>query len=128
MADGIGRIIRCMSYLRRVRSLAWILVAAGVGLLALSFVLDPTPVTYTTVHLSGGTQRVPVTHDHAVDYVISASRIAGVALLIAGAYLGYRSYRPDAVVVDDTLPPSGYDKYANVSPIHGDPSSRSGIG
>jgi len=30
--------------------------------------------------------------------------------------------------VDDGLPPSGYDKHVNISPIHGDPSSRSGIG
>jgi hypothetical protein len=120
--------IRGMSHVRRFRPFAWVLLAAGVGLLALSFVLDPTPVTYTTVHLSGGTQRVPVSHDHAIDYLISAARIAGIALLIAGAYLAYRSRRPDAVVVDDTLPPTGYDKYANVSPIHGDPASRSGIG
>lgn len=117
-----------MSHLRRVRTLAWVLLAAGLGFLAVSFVLEPTPVTYTTIHLSGGTQRVPVSHDHAVDYVIGASRIIGVALLIAGAYLGYRSTRPDVVIVDDELPPPGYDKYVNVSPIHGDPSSRSGIG
>ena len=120
--------IRAMSHVRRIRPLAWVLLAAGAGMLALSLVLDPTPVTYTTVHLSGGTQRVPVSHDHAVDYVISASRIAGVALLIGGAYLGYRSRRPDAIVVDDTMPPTGYDKYANVSEIHGDPAGRSGIG
>jgi hypothetical protein len=113
-----------MSYVRRIRPLAWVLLAAGMGLLALSFVLEPTPTTYVLIHK----QRVPVTHDNAVDYVIGFCRLAGVALVIAGAYLGYRRLRPDAVVVDDGLPPSGYDKHVNISPIHGDPSSRSGIG
>jgi hypothetical protein len=111
-------------HLRHVRPLAWILIAAGVGLLALSFLLEPTPTTYVLIHR----QRVPVTHDNAVDYAIGASRILGVVLLIAGAYLGYRSARPDEIVVDDGLPPSGYDKHVNISPIHGNPGSRSGIG
>ena len=60
--------------------------------------------------------------------MIGFCRLAGVVLVIAGAYLGYRRLRPDAVVVDDGLPPSGYDKHVNISPIHGDPASRSGIG
>ena len=55
-----------MSYVRRIRLLAWVLVAAGMGLLALSFILEPTPTTYVLIHK----QRVPVTHDNAVDYVI----------------------------------------------------------
>lgn len=113
-----------MSHVRRVRPLAWVLVAAGVGLLALSFLLEPTPTTYVLIHR----QRVPVTHDNAVDYVIGASRILGVALLIAGAYLGYRSARPDEIVVDDGMPPSTHTQYSDISAIHGDPSSRSGIG
>jgi len=77
----------------RVRPLAWMLLAAGVGLLALSFVLDPTPTTHVLEH----GRRVTVHHDGAVDYAITASRLAGIALLIAGAYLGYRSVRPDVV-------------------------------
>ena len=83
-------------------ALAWVLVAAGMGLLALSFLLEPAPTTYVLIHK----QRVPVTHDNAVDYVIGFCRLAGVVLVIAGAYLGYRRLRPDAVVVDDGLPPS----------------------
>jgi hypothetical protein len=113
-----------MSNVRRIRPLAWILLAVGAALLALSFVLEPTPTTY--VHING--QRVPVNHDNAVDYVIGACRVTGVALAIAGAYLGYRSRRPDAVVVDDGMPTSGYDKYQNMDPGYGDPSGRSGIG
>jgi hypothetical protein len=113
-----------MSYVRRIRPIAWVLLAAGVALLALSSVLEPTPTTYAIVNH----HRVPVTRDNAVDFVIGLSRVAGVALLIAGGYLGYRRLRPDAVVVDDGMPPSGYDKHVNISAIHGDPSSRSGIG
>jgi hypothetical protein len=124
MADGIRRIIRCMSYLRRVRPLAWILAAVAAALLALSFILEPTPTTYIVIER----QRVPVTHDNAVDYAISFSRLVGVVLLIAGSYLGYRSAHPDEIVVDDGLPPSGYDKHVNINPVHGNPASRSGVG
>lgn len=113
-----------MRHLRHVRPLAWILLAAGVGFLVLSFLLEPTPTTYVLINQ----HRVPVTHDNAVDYVIGASRVLGVALLIAGAYLGYRSARPDKIVVDDGLPPSTHTPYSDISAIHGDPSSRSGIG
>lgn len=113
-----------MSNTRRIDLLPWILLAVGVALLGLSFVLDPTPTTY--VHING--QRVPVTHDNAVDYAIGVCRVAGVVLAIAGAYLIYRRRRPDAVVVDDGIPPSGYDKYQNMDPSYGDPSGRSGIG
>lgn len=67
--------------MRRIRPLAWVLLAAGMGLLALSFALEPTPTTYVLIHK----QRVPVTHDNAVDYVIGFCRLAGVALVIAGA-------------------------------------------
>ena len=117
-----------MSYGRRIRPLAWVLLAAGAALLALSLVPEPTPTTYATIHLQGHLRRVPVNDDHAVDYAIGLCRLVGVALMIAGGYLGFRSARPDAVTVDDTLAPSSYDPYVNVSPIHGDPSGRSGIG
>jgi hypothetical protein len=114
-----------MSRVRRIRPLAWVLVAAGVGLLALSFILDPTPTTYIVVEQ----QRVPVNDDNAVDYVIGASRVLGIALLIAGGYLGFRDLRPDAIVVDDGMPPSTFDRYSGTGlPEHGDPSSRGGIG
>jgi len=63
--------------LRCVRPLAWILVAVATGLLALSFILEPTPTTYIVIRK----QHAPVTHDHAVDYAIGASRILGVVLL-----------------------------------------------
>ena len=106
--------------MRRIRPLAWVLLAAGVGLLALSFALDPTPATHVLEH----GRKVTVHHDNAVDYAITASRLAGIALLIAGAYLGYRSVRPDELVVDDELPPSTLDRYAGTTlPEHGDPSS-----
>ena len=85
----------------RVRPLAWILLAACVALLALSFILDPTPAT----HVLERGRTVTVQHDNAVDHAITASRLAGIALLIAGAYLGYRNVRPDELVVDDELPP-----------------------
>ena len=54
--------------MRRIRPLAWVLLAAGVALLALSFILEPTP---TTLHdPSEHLRRVPVNDDHAVDYAI----------------------------------------------------------
>ena len=100
------------------------LLAAGMGLLALSFALEPTPTTYVLIHK----QRVPVTHDNAVDYAITASRLAGIALLIAGAYLGYRSVRPDVVEADDELPPSNLNRDAGTAtPVQGDPARHSGI-
>jgi hypothetical protein len=39
------RIIRGMSYVRRSRPHAWVLLVGGIALLALSFVLDPTRAT-----------------------------------------------------------------------------------
>ena len=106
--------------MRRIRPLAWVLLAAGVALLALSSVLEPTPAT----HVLERGRTVTVQHDNAVDYAITASRLTGIALLIAGAYLGYRSVRPDELVVDDELPPSTFDRYAGTTlPEHGDPSS-----
>src|SRR5262245_8369514 len=116
MDDAPGRIIRGMRHLRHVRPLAWILIAAGVGFLVLSLVLEPTPTTYVLINK----HRTPVTHDNAVDYAIGASRILGVALLIAGTYLGYRSARPDAIVVEDGMPPSTHTQYSDLSAIHGD--------
>lgn len=62
--------------------------------------------------------RSTVHHDGAVDYAITASRLAGIALLIAGAYLGYRSTRPDVVVDEDG---QQYERPPVVSPIPTDP-------
>ena len=108
----------------RVRPLAWMLLAAGVGLLALSSILDPTPATHVLEH----GRRVTVHHDGAVDYAITASRLAGIALLIAGGYLGYRSVRPDVVEADDGLRPSNLNRDAGTAtPVQGDPARHSGI-
>ncbi len=108
----------------RVRPLAWVLLAAGMGLLALSFVLDPTPATHVLEH----GRRVTVHDDGAVDYAITASKLAGIALLIAGAYLGYRSVRPDVVEADNELPPSNLNRDAGTTtPVQGDPARHSGI-
>jgi len=95
------RIIRGMSHIRRIRPLAWVLLVAGIVLLALSVVLDPTPGT--------------------------PSRLAGIGLLIAGGYLGYSSAHPDVIEVDDELPPLQHDRYAGTTlPNHGDPSGQIG--
>jgi hypothetical protein len=101
------------------------LLAIGVLALALSFVLDPTPNTF--VRDTGG-HRVPVDGGmHAVDYVILLLRIGGVVALIAGAYLTYRSFHPDRAADSDSVPPYGHDRYEDIPPEAGNPSSRAGI-
>ena len=115
--------------MRRIRPLAWVLLAAGAALLALSFVPEPTPTTYATIHLQGHLRRVPVNDDNAVDYAIGLCRLAGVVTddrrrLSRLPQRASRTLSPWTTL----SPPSSYDQYVNISPIHGDPSGRSGIG
>jgi hypothetical protein len=101
------------------------LLATGVLALILSFVIEPTPDTF--VRDTGG-HRVPVDAAmHAVDYLILLLRIGGFVALISGAYLTYRSFQPDRANDSDSVPPCGHDRYEDIPPEAGNPSSRAGI-
>jgi hypothetical protein len=100
------------------------LLAMGVLALALSYVLEPTPDRYVRMH---GYGRVRVEGAmHTVDYLIVALRVGGVIALVSGAYLTYRSVRPDRVNESEALPRSTHDRYEDIPPEAGNPSSRAG--
>ena len=99
----MGRIRARLGARRRLLA-ALLLVLAGVAALVLSFVLSPTPNTF--VVLSNG-HRVRTPADmHAVDYAILFLRIGGALVLLAGAYLAYRAWRPDRIDDRDGPPDS----------------------
>ncbi len=103
-----------------------VLVLLGAIALVASFLLTPTPDTFDV--LSNG-HRVRVAAEmHAVDYAILVLRIGGVVALLSGAYLAYRCWRPDRVLDGEDHPSHGYDRFENMPPEGGDPSSRSAIG
>ena len=114
-----------MRYVRAIRPLAYALAIAGAAFLVASFLLHPTPVEW--VPIPGG-KPVPVYNDGAVDYLISALRVLGIPLVIAGVYLAFRDLRPDAIEPEDGIPPSTHDPYSDISPLNGNPVSRSGVG
>jgi hypothetical protein len=113
--------------MRRDRAFFLALLATGVLALALSYVLEPTPDKYVYMRNYGGRVRVDAAM-HAVDYVIIALRIGGVIALTAGAYLTYRSLRPDRIGEAEDQPAHPYQPYGHIPPEGGNPGVRSGIG
>jgi hypothetical protein len=101
--------------------------AIGALALALSFVLEPTPDRYVYMRSYDGRVRVDAAM-HAVDYLIIALRVGGVIALISGAYLTYRSLRPDRVDEAEDQPGHAYQPYGHIPPEGGNPGVRSGIG
>jgi hypothetical protein len=102
------------------------LLVVGAAALVASFVLTPSPDTVMVLS-NGHRVRTPATM-HAVDYAILILRIGGAVGLLAGAYLAYRRWRPDRVLDGEDHPSHGYDRFENVPPEGGDPTSRSAIG
>ena len=101
------------------------LLVVGAVALGLSFVLTPTPDHFERVH-DYGRIRVDAAM-HAVDYLIAALRIGGVIALLSGAYLTYRSFRPDRINESEAGPGNWHDRYEDIPPEAGNPSSRAGI-
>jgi hypothetical protein len=95
--------------------------------LALSYVLEPTPDRYVYMRSYDGRVRVDAAM-HAVDYLIIALRVGGVIALISGAYLTYRSLRPDRIDEAEDQPEQPYQPYGHIPPEGGNPGGRSGIG
>ena len=101
------------------------LLATGALALVLSFVISATPDTFAR---DTGGRRVRVDAAmHAVDYLILLLRIGGFVALSAGAYLTYRSLRPDRTSDSDSIAPYGHDRYEDIPPEAGNPSSRAGV-
>jgi len=112
----MGRIHRRLG--ARLRLLAaLLLVLAGAVALVLSFVLSPTPDTFM-VMTNGHRVRTPADM-HAVDYAIFLLRIGGPVVVLAGAYLSYRVWRPDGVDGRDGLREHPGDPFANIPPHPG---------
>jgi hypothetical protein len=103
------------------------LLAMGVLALALSYVLEPTPDRYVYMRSYDGRVRVDAAM-HAVDYLIIALRVGGVIALVSGAYLTYRSLRPDHVNESEGQADYPDDRYAHVPPEGGNPGVRGGVG
>ena len=102
----------------RLRLLAaLLLVLAGAAALVLSFVLSPTPDTFM-VMTNGHRVRTPADM-HAVDYAIFVLRIGGAVVVLAGAYLAYRAWRPDRIDDRDGLREHPGDPFANIPPHAG---------
>jgi hypothetical protein len=103
-----------------IRALALVLV--GSGAVVASFLLAPTPDT-VMVMSNGHRVTTPATM-HAVDYAILVLRIGGAVAVLAGAYLGYRVWRPDRIEDGDGLARDGYDRRDHMPAEGGDPASR----
>jgi hypothetical protein len=102
------------------------LAVLGAAALALSSTLEPTPDNY--LPLQGyGRVRVDAAM-HAVDYLIMALRIGGVVALVSGAYLIYRSFRPDRIRESEGIAGHSHDRYVDMVPEAGNPGGRGGIG
>jgi hypothetical protein len=114
-----------MGRLFTARTLFVALFVLGVAALAVSFGLEPTPDHFERTR-NYGRIRVDATM-HAVDYVIIALRIGGVVALLSGAYLTYRSFRPDRINESEAGPSHGHDRYEDIPPEAGNPSSRAGV-
>ena len=120
----MGRIHRRLG--ARLRLLAaLLLVLAGAAALVLSFTLSPTPDTFM-VMTNGHRVRTPADM-HAVDYAIFIFRIGGAVAVLVGAYLTYRSLRPDRINESEAGPGNWHDRYEDIPPEAGNPSSRAGI-
>jgi hypothetical protein len=114
-----------MSRVHRDRVFFIALLAIGALALDLSFVIAPTPDTFVR---DAGEHRVRVDAAmHAVDYLIILLRVGGFVALVVGAYLTYRGFHPDRTSDSDSVPPYGHDRYEDIPPEAGNPSSRAGV-
>jgi len=100
------------------------LLVLGAAAIAVSLVLTPTPDVIVVlahrnrVRADGGM--------HGVDWAIIILRVVGIPALLAGAYLAYRSFHPDAMVSGEALPGRPHGSNENL-PIQGGDPARRGI-
>jgi len=99
------------------------LLVLGAVAVVVSLVLTPTPDVI--VHVHGGTVRADGGM-HAVDWAIILLRVVGIPALLAGVYLAYRSFHPDAMVSGEDLPGRPHGSNENL-PIQGGDPARRGI-
>ena len=99
------------------------LLVLGAVAIAVSLVLTPTPDVI--VHVHGGSVRADGGM-HAVDWAIILLRVVGIPALLAGVYLAYRSFHPDAMVSGEDLPGRPHGSNENL-PIQGGDPARRGI-
>jgi hypothetical protein len=109
------RRLRLRGRLPLIRAFALVLV--GAAAVAGSFMLSPTPDTFMVMS-NGHRVRTPATM-HAVDYAILVLRVGGAITVLAGAYLGYRVWRPDRVDDGDGVREQLRDPSADIPPHAG---------
>jgi len=97
------------------------LLVLGAVAVVVSLVLTPTPDVI--VHVHGGTVRADGGM-HAVDWAIILLRVVGIPALLAGVYLAYRSFHPDAMVSGEDLPGRPHGSNENLPIQGGDPGVR----
>jgi len=97
------------------------LVVLGAVAIAVSLVLTPTPDVMVPAH--GGHIRVDGGMN-GVDWAIIVLRVVGIPALLAGVYLGYRSFHADAMVAGEDLPGRPHGSNENLPIQGGDPGVR----
>ena len=90
----------------------------GAVAIAVSLVLTPTPDVMVPAHGGHGM--------NGVDWAIIVLRVVGIPALLAGVYLGYRSFHADAMVAGEDLPGRPHGSNENL-PIQGGDPARRGI-
>ena len=97
------------------------LLVLGAVAVVVSLVLTPTPDVI--VHTHGGSIRTDGGMN-GVDWAIIVLRVVGIPALLAGVYLGYRSFHADAMVAGEDLPGRPHGSNENLPIQGGDPGVR----